>query len=53
MRQVHRAGEKVFIDYNGDTVAIIDPNSGEVLSAQIFVATLGTSKYAYAEATWT
>ena len=53
MRQVHRAGEKVFIDYSGDTVAIIDPNSGEVLSAQIFVATLGASKYAYAEATWT
>ena len=53
MRQVHRAGEKVFIDYSGDTVAIIDPNSGEVLTAQIFVATLGASKYAYAEATWT
>jgi len=53
MRQVHRAGEKVFIDYSGDTVAIIDPKSGEVLSAQIFVATLGASKYAYAEATWT
>lgn len=53
MRQVHRAGEKVFIDYSGDTVAVIDPNSGEILSAEIFVATLGASKYAYAEATWT
>lgn len=53
MRQVHRAGEKVFIDYSGDTVAVIDPSSGEVLSAEIFVATLGASKYAYAEATWT
>lgn len=52
MRQIHRAGEKVFIDYSGDTVAVIDPNSGEILSAEIFVATLGASKskYAYAEA---
>jgi transposase len=31
MRQVHRAGEKVFIDYSGDTVAVIDPRSGEIL----------------------
>lgn len=53
MRQVHRAGEKVFIDYSGDTVAVIDPRSGEILTAQVFVATLGASKYAYAEATWT
>jgi len=53
MRQVHRAGEKVFIDYSGDTVAVIDPSSGEIRSAEIFVATLGASKYAYAEATWT
>lgn len=53
MRQVHRAGEKVFIDYSGDTVVVIDPKSGEMLTAEIFVATLGASKYAYAEATWT
>src|SRR5690606_40485485 len=53
MRQVHRAGEKVFIDYSGDTVAVIDPKSGEIRNAEIFVATLGASKYAYAEATWT
>lgn len=53
MRQVHHAGEKVFIDYSGDTAAVIDPNSGEVLRAEIFVATLGASKYTYAEATWT
>lgn len=53
MRQIHRASEKVFIDYSGDTVAVIDPNSGEILTAEIFVATLGASKYAYAEATWT
>lgn len=53
MRQVHRAGEKVFIDYSGDTVVVIEPKSGEILTAEIFVATLGASKYAYAEATWT
>lgn len=53
MRQVHRAGEKVFIDYSGDTVGVIDAKSGEIRAAEIFVATLGASKYAYAEATWT
>lgn len=53
MRQIHRAGEKVFIDCSGGTVAVIDSTSGEVLTAEIFVATLGASKYAYAEATWT
>ena len=36
MRQIHRAGEKVFIDYSGDTVAVIDPTSGEILTAEIF-----------------
>lgn len=53
MRQVHRAGEKVFLDYSGDTIAVIDAKSGEILTAQIFVATMGASKYTYAEATWT
>ena len=53
MRQVHRAGEKLFIDYSGDTAAVIDMASGEVRAAQIFVAVMGASKYAYAEATWT
>jgi hypothetical protein len=37
MRQVHRAGEKLFIDYSGDTAAIIDMATGEVRAAQIFV----------------
>ena len=53
MRQVHRAGEKLFIDYCGSTVPIIDANSGEIRAAQIFVAVLGASHYTYAEATWT
>jgi transposase len=50
MRQVHRAGEKLFIDYCGQTVPIIDAVSGEMRSAQIFVAVLGASSYTYAEA---
>ena len=53
MRQVHRAGEKLFIDYSGKTAAVIDMATGEVRAAQIFVAVMGASKYAYAEATWT
>lgn len=53
MRQVHRAGEKLFIDYSGDTVAVIDASTGEIRQAQVFVAVMGASKYTYAEATWT
>jgi transposase len=53
MRQRHRAGEKLFVDYAGQTAAVVDPASGEIREAQIFVATLGASHYTYAEATWT
>lgn len=53
MRQVHRAGEKLFIDYCGPTVAVVDRSTGEELRAQVFVAVLGASSYTYAEATWT
>jgi transposase len=53
MRQTHRAGEKLFIDYSGDTVPVINAVTGEILQAQIFVASMGASKYTYAEATWT
>lgn len=53
MRQSHKAGEKLFVDYAGMTMEIIDRNSGETRTAQIFVATLGASSYTYAEATWT
>lgn len=52
MRQVHRAGEKLFVDYCGPTVPVIDAGSGEVREAQIFVAVWGASNYTYAEATW-
>jgi transposase len=53
MRQVHRAGEKLFIDYCGQTVPVIDTSTGEVHDCQVFVAVLGASNYAYAEATFT
>jgi transposase len=52
MRQLHQAGEKLFIDYCGPTVEVIDPRTGEVRPAQIFVAVLGASSYTFAEATW-
>ena len=53
MRQVHRAGEKLFIDYAGQTVPVINQQTGEVRFAQIFVAALGASNYSFACATWT
>lgn len=52
MRQAHRAGEKLFIDYSGQTMAIIDPETGQVRKTEIFVGVLGASSYTYAEATW-
>jgi transposase len=51
LRQQHRAGEKLFIDYAGQTVPIIDPATGEIHEAQIFIAALGASNYTFAEAT--
>jgi transposase len=53
MRQSHVAGERLFVDYAGTTMEVIDAASGEVLRAQLFVAVLGASNYTYAEATWT
>lgn len=50
MRMVHKAGEKWFVDYAGDTVPITDPEIGVVSQAQIFVAVLGASNCTYAEA---
>jgi transposase len=50
LRQEHRAGEKLFIDYAGQTVSIVDPKTGEITEAQIFLATLGASNYTFAEA---
>jgi transposase len=53
LRQVHVAGEKLFVDYSGHTMEVIDGLTGEVLTAQIFVAVLGASNYTYAEAAFT
>lgn len=51
MRQIHKAGEKIFVDYAGATIDWINPISGEIFTAQIFVGCLGASQYIYAEAT--
>ena len=53
LRQTYLVGEKLFVDYAGQTVEVIDPRSGEIREAQIFVAALGASNYTYAEASWT
>jgi transposase len=52
-RQVHRAGEKGFVDYAGKTPGLIDPATGEWLPVELFVMALGASSYTYAEATAT
>ena len=52
MRQTHAPGEKLFVDYAGPTVPIIDPMTGEIRQAALFVAVLGASNYACCEATW-
>jgi len=49
MRQSHRAGEKVFVDFVGQTQPIVDPHTGEVIQAPVFCACLGASNYTYAE----
>src|SRR5208337_1728235 len=53
MRQAHPAGERLFVDYAGQTVELVDGSTGELRTAQVFVAVLGASNYTYAEATWT
>ncbi|MDI2075050.1 transposase [Bradyrhizobium japonicum] len=53
MRQDHPAGDKVFVDYSGKKIMIVDRETGIVRDAEIFVAVLGASNYTYAEATWT
>ena len=49
MRQEHRAGEKLFIDFAGSTIPIVDRHTGVISHAQLFVAALGASSYTYAE----
>ena len=53
MRQTHVAGDKLFVDWAGDRVPIIDAMTGEVHEAHLFIAALGASSYTWAEARWT
>jgi transposase len=54
MRQSHAGGEKLFVDYAGDTVpVVVDRLTGEIREAQIFVAVMGASSFTYAQASWT
>jgi hypothetical protein len=54
MRQSHAGGDKLFVDYAGDTVPVItDQLTGKTRPAQIFVAVMGASSFTYAEASWT
>ncbi len=50
LRQEHKAGEKLFVDWAGDTIPIYDPRGGPAQAAHLFVAVLGASSYTYAEA---
>ncbi|MEW6116918.1 MAG: IS21 family transposase [Nitrospirota bacterium] len=50
LRQEHKAGEKMFVDFAGHTIPIVDSTTGEVTDAEVFVAVLGASNYTYAEA---
>jgi transposase len=52
MRQIHPGGERLFLDYAGQTVPVVDATTGEIRRAQVFVAVLGASNYTYACATW-
>jgi len=52
MRQTHAAGEKLFVDWAGDTVPVFDAITGQERRAHIFVAVLGASNYIYVEARW-
>lgn len=53
LRQEHRAGEKLFVDYAGDKIPITDPVTGVISQGHLFVAVLGCSNYTYAEVTAT
>ena len=50
MRQVHRAGERIFVDFSGKKPHLVDPRTGEVIEVELFVGALGASGYIYAEA---
>lgn len=51
MRQVHKAGEKTFVDYAGMTVPWLEPATGEIHEAQVFVGSLGASQFTFVDVT--
>jgi len=53
MRQEHRGGEKMFVDYSGKKAHYIDPSTGEKVEVELFVAVMGASNFTYVEATRT
>jgi transposase len=53
LRQTHTAGERVFVDFAGHTMEVIDGATGEIHRAEVFVGVLGASSYVFAAATWT
>jgi transposase len=53
LRQPYRGGEKLFVDYAGPRVEIVDPKTGEVRGARVFVGALGASSYTFVDLTWT
>lgn len=52
LRQVHPAGERLFVDFAGSTMAVMEGANGEARQAEIFVAVLGASSFTYAYAVW-
>ncbi len=52
LRQIHKAGEKMFVDYAGQKIPITDPETGSIREAEIFVAVLSASNYTFSEASW-
>lgn len=53
MRQVHKAGEKCFVDYSGKRPSIVDAKTGERVEVELFVAVMGASNYTFVEVTAT
>lgn len=51
LKLIHKGGEKVFVDYSGDSFVIHNSNTGDILKTQLFVCCFGASRYCYAEAT--
>lgn len=47
----HKGGDKLFIDYSGDSISYVDRETGEVVSTQMFISSWGASSYSYVEVT--